>query len=73
MNFGRTGCPIKCPLHREPVDYTKVHCPEAERIHQTEALSITHRAFLGPVEDMDLVLDAIRKVRANTDELERGE
>jgi len=71
MNFGRTGCPIKCPLYGKPVDYTQVHCPEAERIHATEALSITHRVFLGGQEDMDRILDAIRKVRANTDELRK--
>ena len=69
MNFGRTGCPIKCPLYGKSVDYTKVHCPEAERIYETEALSISHAVFLGEREDMDLILEAIRKVRANTDEL----
>jgi hypothetical protein len=46
-----------------------VHCPEAERIYQTEALSIGQSNFLGDEEDMDLILEAIRKVRANTDEL----
>ena len=72
MNFGRTGCPIKCPLHGEEVDYRKIFCPEAERIHRNEALSLTHRAFLGGTEDMDLILDAIRKVRENTDALRSG-
>jgi hypothetical protein len=71
MNFGRTGCPIKCPLYGKPVDYTKVHCPEAERIYETEALSIFHRYFLGGREDMDLILEAIRKVRANAGELRK--
>lgn len=69
-NFGRTGCPVQCPLHGEPVDYTQTHCPEAERVFQTQALSIPHPTFLGDTTaDMDLLLDAIRKVRANTDEL----
>ena len=35
-------------------------------------LSIGQRIFLGDKEDMDLILDAIRKVRANTDELRNG-
>ncbi len=52
-----------------PVDFTKVHCPEAERVHAHAALSLTHRLFLGEQEDMDLILAAIRKIRANTDEL----
>jgi len=65
----RTGCPIKCPLYGKEVDYTQVHCPTAERLFQTQALSISHAVFLGDQEDMDLILAAIRKVRANTDQL----
>jgi dTDP-4-amino-4,6-dideoxygalactose transaminase len=68
MTGGNTW-PIKCPGYDKPIDYTKVHCPEAERIYNTEALCISHRNFLGDKEDMDLILEAIRKVRANTDEL----
>ncbi|HOX39069.1 MAG TPA: DegT/DnrJ/EryC1/StrS family aminotransferase [Candidatus Brocadiia bacterium] len=71
MNFGRTGCPVKCPLYGKPVDYAKTCCPTAERLHQTQALSIGHRYFLGGMEDMDLILSAIRKVRENCDELRR--
>ncbi len=52
-----------------PVDFTKVHCPQAERVHAHAALSLTHRLFLGEREDMDLILEAIRKIRANTDGL----
>jgi dTDP-4-amino-4,6-dideoxygalactose transaminase len=66
---GGNTWPIKYPTYGKPLDYTKVFCPEAERIYQTESLSITHSVFLGEQEDMDLILDAIRKVRANTDEL----
>ncbi|GAH87663.1 unnamed protein product, partial [marine sediment metagenome] len=66
MSFGRTGCPVKCPLHPGEIDYTKTFCPEAERIYETEALSLPHAAFLGGKEDMDLILQAIRKVRQNT-------
>jgi len=51
------------------MDYRKVRCSEAERIYREEALSIPHAVFLGDREDMDLILDAIRKVRENTDEL----
>ena len=67
--WGQTNCPIRCPLYKGEIDYTKVHCPEAERIHETEAVDIGHRFLLGPVEDMDLVLDAMRKIRENVDEL----
>ena len=71
MNFGRTGCPIKCPLYGKGIDYRKTFCPEAERIYQKEALSLPHAIFLGGKEDMDLILDAIRKVRENTEELRK--
>ena len=67
--WGETGCPVRCPLYKGNVDYTKVHCPEAERIHETEALDIGHRFILGPQEDVDLILDAMRKIRDNVDEL----
>lgn len=69
MNFGATGCPIKCPLYGRPVDFTQVHCPQAEHLYTNVALSIPHAYFLGDQQDMDLILEAIRKVRTNTDEL----
>jgi dTDP-4-amino-4,6-dideoxygalactose transaminase len=63
------------PIYRNPVfrdeGYDKVVCPEAERIYATEALSIGHRSFLGDLQDMDQILEAIRKVRANTAELRK--
>jgi dTDP-4-amino-4,6-dideoxygalactose transaminase len=70
MTGGNTW-PIKCPSYDKPIDYTKVQCPEAERIYQTEALCISHPNFLGDKEDMDLILEAIRKVRENTEELRK--
>ncbi len=66
---GGSSRPLKCPGYDQDIDYTQVHCPNAERIHEREALSIAHTHFLGGREDMDLILDAIRKVRANADEL----
>ncbi|HHX39628.1 MAG TPA: DegT/DnrJ/EryC1/StrS family aminotransferase [Armatimonadetes bacterium] len=70
MNFGRTGCPVRCPLYGKPVDYTQTVCPTAERLYATQALSLPHALFLGETtEEMDLILDAIRKVRAHADEL----
>ncbi len=60
---------IKNPRTGEPLDYSGVHCPVAERLHATQAMSMRHAMFLGEKEDMDLILDAIRKIRENTDEL----
>ena len=67
--WGKTGCPVRCPLYQGHMDYSQVHCPEAERIHETEALDLPHRIVLGPRENMDLILAAMRKVRDNVDEL----
>jgi len=74
------GAPIGVGAHGRPVylnplflsmdeRYTKTHCPEAERIYETEALCISHPCFLGDKEDMDLIFGAVKKVRDNTDEL----
>lgn len=73
MGVGAHGQPIyRNPVFRDQ-GYENIRCPEAERIYATEALSIGHRAFLGGQEDMDLILEAVRKVRANTGELRKLE
>jgi len=62
----------KCPFHREDLDYRKVYCPEAERIYQHEACSFPHKIFLGDFDDMNLIIEAIKKIRAHTDELKQA-
>jgi dTDP-4-amino-4,6-dideoxygalactose transaminase len=52
-----------------PVDFREVECPVAEHLFANVALSLSHAFFLGDQEDMDLILAAIRKVRAHVDEL----
>jgi len=59
-----------CFGDNEPPDYAKVETPEADRIAATEGISVTHRLFLGGTEDMDLMLEAIAKVRENVGELQ---
>ncbi|MBI1925263.1 DegT/DnrJ/EryC1/StrS family aminotransferase [Candidatus Poribacteria bacterium] len=61
------GCPRK--RYSEVIDYSKVSCPQAERVYAEEACSFPHAIFLGEVEDMDAILEAFRKLRENTDEL----
>ncbi len=69
MCFGRTGCPVLCPLHEgEKVDYSNVHCPESERVYDTEVVAMG-KDFLMQRETVDQVLAAIRKLRDNMDEL----
>ena len=72
--WGETGCPVRCPLYEGPeIDYTQVHCPEAERIHATEALDLNHKFLLGEQKKMDRILDVFRKLRDNVDELREWE
>lgn len=52
-----------------PPDYASMPTPEAERICAEEGISMGHRLFLGDTADMDLMLEAIAKVRENVDEL----
>jgi len=64
-NFVEGGC----KQHERRTDYTKVRCPVAERVHAHESVCLSHSMFLGDRSDMDLILDAIRKLRENIDEL----
>ncbi len=58
-----------CFGDNEPPDYASMPTPECERIHKEEGVSLTHRLFLGGTDDMDLMLEAIQKIRDNVDEL----
>ncbi len=58
-----------CFGDNEVPDYEVMDTPECERIYEEEGVSMTHRLFLGGTEDMDLMLEAIQKVRDNVDEL----
>lgn len=64
-NFG----PVCWPAGIEAPDYSKVETPVAERILAEEGICLNHALFLGDKEDMDLMLDAIRKIRENVHEL----
>ena len=58
-----------CFGDNEPPDYAAVETPECTRIYEEEGISLNHALFLGDRRDMDLMLEAIAKVRANVDEL----
>lgn len=76
------GIPLFCspgdqyPVYRSPFfhvpgkDYSRVHCPVAERAFTEEAVGIhAVHGLLGKKEDMDDIVDAILKLRENLDEL----
>lgn len=64
-NFG----PVAWPEGAQPPDYSAVHCPNCERIYREEGVCMPHAVFLGARDDMDLILDAVRKIREHADEL----
>ena len=70
MSFGRTGCPVLCPHHGERVDYSKVSCPQAERVYEEEVVALG-KDFLMDRANVDKVLEAIKKIKDNLDELRR--
>jgi dTDP-4-amino-4,6-dideoxygalactose transaminase len=51
-----------------PVDYTRVHCPVSERIYRDEVIALG-KDFLMRRENVELLLEAIRKIKENVDEL----
>jgi len=57
-------------LHGADVDYGEVHCPEAERIYDTEAIALGKDLLLER-ETVEAVVAALQKLRANDDVLAR--
>lgn len=55
-------------LHGSKIDYNKVHCPEAERIYNSEVIALG-KDFLMERENINKILGAIQKLRDNLDEL----
>lgn len=66
--FDQLGLPREY-LGDQAIDYSKVHCPEAERVYHEEVCSFGHAMFLGDTDDMQLILDAFQKIRTHVDEL----
>ena len=64
----KKGCPITCSEYGREVDYSQVHCPVAERVYESEIVSLG-KDFLMERELVDKTLEAIWKIRDNIDEL----
>ncbi|PIU51342.1 aminotransferase DegT [Candidatus Desantisbacteria bacterium CG07_land_8_20_14_0_80_39_15] len=65
---GPKFCPISCPYYGKKIDYSKVFCPNAEKICK-EAVWINHPVLLAKKEDMKNIIDGITKVWENKKEL----
>ena len=57
-------------LHGNDMDYSKVHCPEAERIYTSEVVAMG-RNFLMERENVGRIVAAVSKLRDNIDELSK--
>ncbi len=66
--FDQLGLPQKY-LGDNAIDYTDVHCPQADYVYNNEVCSFGHAMFLGDTDNMQLILDAFQKIRDNTDAL----
>ncbi len=67
--FDQLGSARKGSLYDGEIGYSQLHCPNAERVYAEEVCSFSHAMFLGELDDMDLILEAFKKIRENTDEL----
>ena len=54
----------------EPLDYSKVRCPVAERLAYEESVWLPHFLLLGDDKDVDDILTAVEKLATRLDELE---
>ncbi len=62
------GCPLTCSEHGREIDYTQVHCPVADRVYESEIVSLG-KDFLANRALVDQTLEAIQKIKNNVDEL----
>lgn len=68
MNFGKTGCPISCPLYGKNIDYSQVKCPVAERVFKSEAVALG-KDMLIEKGNIDLIIEAIKKIKKHQKEI----
>jgi len=66
-NFHGKGCPVACQHYGKTVDYAAFAqaCPVTERACYQESVWLEHRLFLGSHSDMDDIVAAVAKVKAN--------
>jgi len=59
---GARFCPVSCPYYGRKIDYSKVHCPEAEQICR-DVLWLKHAMLLGTERDMRDIVAALKKIK----------
>lgn len=69
LGYGEQGCPFKCPLYGQEVNYSKGINPVCERMHYEELLVTPICHYPLTKADIDLFIAAIQKIIENKDEL----
>ena len=70
--YGKVQCPFSCNHYAGNVDYTKVRCPNAEKLCNEHAVWIPVIRPPCTEDDMDDIVRAIEKIIANKDQLKKG-
>jgi len=65
--------PLDFPALGGRLPWEATRCPVAEKAAFEESVWLPHRVLLAAEKDVDAVLDAIAKIRANVDELRRAD
>lgn len=63
-------CPFACRHVEREVDYSRVTCPEAERLSEHEAVWFNQSMLLGTRADMDNIVEAVAKIQQHHAELD---
>ena len=56
-------------LGTSDLPWARTHCPVAERAAYAESVWIPHQLLLGSEQDVDQIVEAVRKIQSNIDEL----
>ena len=69
LGYGNDGCPFKCPLYGKDIKYEKGLNPVCERMHYEELLLTPLCHYPLTRADVDIFVEAIKKVLDNKNEL----
>jgi len=70
--YGKVQCPFSCNYYAGNIDYTKVKCPNAEKLCNEHAVWTLVVRPPCTKEDMDDIVKAVEKIIANKDQLKKG-
>ena len=70
FGYNPKGCPLTCRFYqREPVDYRELNFPVTEKASYEEGVGLPQPVLLGERKDMDDIVEAVEKIRAEAHNL----